>query len=152
VSVAENTTAVTTVTATDPDAGTTLTFSIVGGADAGKFVINSVTGQITFAVAPDFEAPTDVGANNVYDVIVQVSDGHGFIDTQAIAVTVTNVIGVNLTGTNAADTLTGTSKPIPDGLSAARHPSARRQRHPQRRRRNDTDGGTGNDTTIGGRQ
>ena len=34
--------------------------------------------------------PTDVGANNVYDVQVQVSDGT-LTDTQAIEVTVTNV-------------------------------------------------------------
>ena len=39
VSVAENTTAVTTVTATDPDAGQTLSYSIIGGADAAKFTI-----------------------------------------------------------------------------------------------------------------
>src|SRR5256885_9707523 len=41
VSVAENTIAVTTVTATDPDASQTKTFSISGGADAAKFNIGS---------------------------------------------------------------------------------------------------------------
>jgi hypothetical protein len=41
VSVPENTTAATTVTATDPDAGQTLTFSITGGADAASFTIGS---------------------------------------------------------------------------------------------------------------
>src|SRR5215471_913377 len=90
ISVAENTTAVTTVAATDADAGTTLTYSIVGGADAGKFTINSSTGALSFVSAPDFEAPTDAGGNNVYDVTVQVSDGSN-TDSQAIAVTVTNV-------------------------------------------------------------
>ena len=45
---------------------------------------------MSFIAAPDFEAPTDAGANNIYDVTVQVSDGTN-IDTQAIAVTVTNV-------------------------------------------------------------
>ena len=90
VNVAENSTAVTTVTATDPDAGPTLTYSIIGGADAAKFTINATTGVLTFVAAPNFEAPTDVGANNVYDVKVQVSDGT-LTDTQAIAVTVTNV-------------------------------------------------------------
>jgi hypothetical protein len=34
--------------------------------------------------APDFEAPTDVGQNNVYDVTVSVSDGNGGSDSQAI--------------------------------------------------------------------
>jgi hypothetical protein len=33
-----------------------------------------------------------VGGDNVYDVIVQVSDGHGGLDTQAIAVTVSDVV------------------------------------------------------------
>ena len=89
-SILENTTAVTTVTATDPDAATTLVYSISGGADAAKFTINSSTGVLTFIAAPNFEVPTDVGANNVYDVIVKVTDGT-LNDTQAIAVTVTNV-------------------------------------------------------------
>ena len=65
----------TTVTATDVDAGATLTYSIIGGADAAKFTINATTGVLTFVSAPDFEAPADAGANNVYDVTVQVSDG-----------------------------------------------------------------------------
>jgi Subtilase family len=88
-SVPENTTAVTTVLASDGDAGSTLTYSISGGADQAMFSINGGTGALTFAVAPNFEVPTDVGANNVYDVTVQVSDGLN-VDTQAIAVTVTN--------------------------------------------------------------
>ncbi|WP_150291411.1 cadherin domain-containing protein [Sphingobium estronivorans] len=89
VSVRSNSTAVTTVTATDPDVGTVLTYSISGGVDAAKFVINSATGALSFATAPDFTAPTDNGANNVYDVIVRASDG-ALYDEQAIAVTITN--------------------------------------------------------------
>ncbi|MGE4588028.1 MAG: cadherin domain-containing protein [Acidaminococcaceae bacterium] len=91
VSIVEDTTAVTTVTATDADVpADTLTYSITGGADAAKFTINSSTGALSFITAPNYEAPTDAGGNNVYDVIVQVSDGHGGTDTQAIAVTVTD--------------------------------------------------------------
>jgi hypothetical protein len=90
VLIAENTTAVTTVTATDPDAGQTLSYSLIGGADASKFAINATTGALAFLTAPNFEAPTDAGVNNIYDVTVQVSDGNGGTDTQAIAVTVTN--------------------------------------------------------------
>src|SRR5207244_1555057 len=48
ISIAENTTAVTTVTATDADAGTTLAYSIVGGADAAKFTIDASTGALSF--------------------------------------------------------------------------------------------------------
>jgi Ca2+-binding RTX toxin-like protein len=88
-SVAENTTAVTTVTAIDPDAGTTLTYSIVGGADSSLFTIDSGTGVLSFVSAPDFENPQDAGLNNQYEVIVQASDGTLF-DTQTITVTVTN--------------------------------------------------------------
>ena len=91
VNVAENTTAVTTVAATDADLPTqTLTYSIVGGADAGLFTINGSTGELTFASAPDFETPIDADGNNVYEVTVQASDGT-LTDTQDISVTVTAV-------------------------------------------------------------
>ena len=103
VSIVENTTAVTTVTATDPDVGQTLSYSIIGGADASKFTIGSSTGALSFVTAPNFELPTDAGGNNVYDVIVQASDGHGGIDSQAIAVTVTDVFE------NSPPTIAGTA-------------------------------------------
>src|ERR671922_211181 len=90
VTAAENTTAVTTVTATDPDAGTTLTYSISGGADATKFSIGPTSGVLTFVTAPNYEAPTDANGDNVYEVTVKASDGSLF-DTQAISVTVTDV-------------------------------------------------------------
>ena len=89
ISVAESTVAVTTVGATDADLpAQTLSFSIVGGVDAGRFTIDAGTGALSFAAAPDHEAPTDANADNVYDVTVQVSDGM-LTDTQSIAVTVT---------------------------------------------------------------
>lgn len=91
INVAENTSPVTTVTGTDVNAGQTLTYSIAGGADASQFAINSSTGQLSFVSAPNYEAPTDRGGNNIYDVTVQVSDGSGGTDTQVIAVNVTNV-------------------------------------------------------------
>ena len=91
ISIAENTTAVTTVTATDADLPVqTLTYSISGGADAARFTIDSATGVLSFLAAPDYELPTDAGANNVYDVTVQVSDG-ALVDVQTIAVTVAAV-------------------------------------------------------------
>ncbi|QQG36425.1 MAG: cadherin domain-containing protein [Micavibrio aeruginosavorus] len=90
ISIGENGTAVTIVTATDPDIPTTLTYSIAGGADAARFAIDSATGVLTFLTAPNYESPTDNGADNIYDVIVQVSDG-SLTDTQTLAVTVTNV-------------------------------------------------------------
>jgi drug/metabolite transporter superfamily protein YnfA len=90
VSVAENTTAVTTVTAADPNSGTTLTYSIIGGADAAKFQIDVSTGVLTFVTAPNYEARADANGDNVYEVTVQVSDG-SLTDSQAISIAVTNV-------------------------------------------------------------
>lgn len=88
-STEENTTAVLTVTVTDPDGGAP-NYSITGGADQSEFSIDAVTGELTFAAAPDFENPTDVGADNVYEVEVTVGDGNGGADTQLITVTVTD--------------------------------------------------------------
>jgi parallel beta-helix repeat protein/VCBS repeat-containing protein len=88
---AENGTAVATVTAGDIDLPPqTLTYSISGGADAALFTVNATTGVLAFASAPNFEAPSDVGIDNVYDVTVRVSDGSGGSDTQAFSITVTD--------------------------------------------------------------
>ena len=78
-----------TVAATDPDAGTTLTYSI-SGADAALFNIDAATGAVTFKSSPNYEAPGDAGGNNVYDVNVTASDGTN-ATTKAVAITVTNV-------------------------------------------------------------
>jgi Ca2+-binding RTX toxin-like protein len=89
-SIAENTRAVMTVAAADVDAGTAFTYSIAGGADGALFQVDAVTGALSFKAAPDFDAPKDKARDNVYDVVVQVSDGF-LTDKQAIAVAVTNV-------------------------------------------------------------
>ncbi|MGO4832166.1 cadherin repeat domain-containing protein, partial [Rhizobiaceae sp. 2RAB30] len=89
VAVTENTTGVTTVRATDKETAT-LTYSIVGGADKALFTIDARTGALVFKAAPDFEAPKDNGKNNVYDVIVQASDGK-LIDVQSLQVSVKDV-------------------------------------------------------------
>ena len=92
VNVAENSTAVLTLTASDADQpAQTLTFSLVGGIDSGKFQLNSSTGALTFASAPDRENPTDANGDNVYIVQVQASDGTRTSSTQTINVTVTGV-------------------------------------------------------------
>src|SRR5207302_656850 len=91
ITIAENSTAVTTVTASDADAGTTLTYSITGGADAAKFSNDATTGALSFETAAGYENLTDASGNNVYDVVVQVSDGTNFL-SQALPVTVSTVI------------------------------------------------------------
>ena len=103
VSIAENSTAVTPVTATDPDLDG-ITFSIVDGVDKDRFSINPATGALAFLLTPDFENPTDVGGNNTYEVVVAASDG-SLSDTQALTVLVTNENGVTITGSKNADTV-----------------------------------------------
>lgn len=89
-SVVENTTAVTTVTATDDDSDTP-TFSITGvTADDALFSITA-GGVLTFLAAPDFETPGDIGTDNVYDIEITADDGNGGTAAQNIAVTVTDV-------------------------------------------------------------
>ncbi|MGB5539518.1 MAG: DUF2341 domain-containing protein [Gammaproteobacteria bacterium] len=97
INVAENTLAVTTVTSSDVDLDTP-SYSISGGADAAQFTINSGTGALSFVSAPDFENPTDAGADNVYTVTVQVSDGNGGIDAQSITINVIDMAdGIRVT-------------------------------------------------------
>lgn len=89
--VNENQTVVSTIVATDPNAGDTLSFAIAGANDAGKFTIDATTGNLSFVSAPDYESPGDVNGDNLYEVVVQVSDGLGGVDTQSIAVSVANL-------------------------------------------------------------
>ncbi len=84
-SVPEGTTAVAQLTANE-----SVTWSISGGADAGKFSIDS-SGNLSFDSAPDFEAPSDTDSNNTYVVQVQAVDGSGNVSTQTVTVTVTDV-------------------------------------------------------------
>ena len=87
-SVAENTTTV--ATATVSDASTAVTFAL-SGADAAAMTIGESSGVIAFASAPDFENPTDVGADNVYNVTVSATDDAGS-NSADVAVTVTDVL------------------------------------------------------------
>ena len=73
VTVTENSTAVATYQAVDPDGATTFTWTL-GGNDAGAFEISDA-GVLTFDPAPDFEAPGDANTNNIYEVTVQADDG-----------------------------------------------------------------------------
>ena len=87
-SVAENTTTV--ATATVSDASTAVTFAL-SGADAAAMTIGESSGVIAFASAPDFENPTDVGGDNVYNVTVSATDDAGS-NSADVAVTVTDVL------------------------------------------------------------
>ncbi len=134
VQIAERTTATATLTASDPDIGASIAWSIAGGDDAALFAIDAATGALSFKAAPLFAAPTDAGSNNVYDVIVRASDGSLF-DEQALAITVTDAPDI-FTGTGANDVFTASdgSDWTLSGLGG-----------------NDTlSGNSGNDTILGG--
>ncbi len=89
VTVEEAQTAVTTIQAADID-GDVITYSISGGDDAALFEIDSATGELTFAGAPDFEQPSDSNSDNIYVVEVTATDKDGS-DSQTISITVTDV-------------------------------------------------------------
>ena len=92
VSVAENVTFVTTVTATDADLPIqTVTYSLNGGADSAMFALNGTNGDLTFLAPPDFETPGDVNGDNVYEVNVRAFDGNGGTEDQSLLITVTDV-------------------------------------------------------------
>lgn len=90
VSVNENTTAAYTVLASDVDANTSLSYAIVGGADATLFTIDGTTGAILFKSAPDYESAQDAAHTHVYNIQVTASDG-ALTSNQNVAITVDNV-------------------------------------------------------------
>jgi hypothetical protein len=69
--------------------------TISSGADAARFNISrsdTDTAIIKFNVSPDFEAPADVGGNNVYDLTLTATDTAGNAGIQSITITVTDVV------------------------------------------------------------
>ena len=89
---AENATgAVYTAVAVSDVVGASISFSISGGADSAKFSINS-SGVVSFVSSPNHESATDVGGNNVYDIVIRATEaGNTHTVTQSVAVTVTDV-------------------------------------------------------------
>ena len=87
-SVAENaatTTVVYTVTATDPDTGDTLTYSL-SGTDKDLFNIDASSGEVTLIASADFEAKASYSIN-----VIATDDGTGALDdTLAVTVNVTD--------------------------------------------------------------
>ncbi len=91
INIDENTTAVTTVAASDADLPShTITYHIVGGADAGLFQVDANTGELSFISGRDRENATDADADHVYEVEVQATDGTLF-DTQLIRVNLQDI-------------------------------------------------------------
>ena len=74
ISVTEGSTTAFTAAATDPE-GSSITWSITGGADGGKFSIVPGTGVVTFVTEPSYSAPTDTDTHNDYVLEITASDG-----------------------------------------------------------------------------
>ena len=92
--------------ADDQDSGDSISWSLAG-TDAGDFAIEN--GILSFRENPDFESPADSGRNNVYNVVVRVSDGKnrdGQTDTRIDA---TLAVTVTVSNEDEAGTLTLTS-------------------------------------------
>ena len=88
-SIAENETAVATIRVSESS-----TISLSSGVDQGKFRIlqtDSTTANLSLATAPNFEVPTDSGADNTYQVGIRASDAAGNSAYMSLTVTVTNV-------------------------------------------------------------
>ena len=95
-SVPENTTAVGTITAADPDAADTHVDYGDSGTDRALFVTSSTGGVITFANAPDFEDPQGGASDdsNEYTFVVNAASGAGdrrMGSTLNVKVTVTDI-------------------------------------------------------------
>lgn len=87
-SVSEAQTSAYVISAVDAE-GDTISYSI-SGTDAAQFSVDSETGEVSFNTVPDFEAPTDAGGNNIYDITVTASDGSNS-NSQSISITVTDI-------------------------------------------------------------
>jgi VCBS repeat-containing protein len=93
------------VTDSDNDA---ITYAL-SGADAAKFSI-SAGGDLRLLAAPNYEAPTDQGANNQYVVTVTVKDVANAVDTITYTVNVADVAeGTAIQGTATGQTVTGSA-------------------------------------------
>jgi len=71
------------------------TVTISSGADAARFNITrseTNTAIIKFNVSPDFEAPVDVGGNNIYELTLTATDAASNSGMQSITITVANLV------------------------------------------------------------
>ena len=87
VTVAENSTAVATVSATASACGS-VAYSLAG-TDSALFTVSDA-GVVEFAAAPDYETPGDANSDNVYEFNAVATNGSA-TDSLAMVVTVTDV-------------------------------------------------------------
>ena len=85
ISVAENQTSIATIACSE-----TCTLAMISGVDSAAVTFTPATGVLVFKVAPDYEAPNDVGADRIYLISVQGTDVAGNSTTINYTVTITN--------------------------------------------------------------
>lgn len=100
ISIAENLTNIATVSCNE-----SCTLTMTSGSDSASVTFNTATGALAFRVAPDYEAPGDVGADRTYQVIIQGTDSAANSTSVTYSITVTNS---NETSTVDAPTISGT--------------------------------------------
>ena len=109
-SIAENASTLTNAATITVSESSTIT--ITSGTDSALFTIvisDSVSAQIRFLAPPNFESPSDVGTNNVYNMSIRATDTFGNIANQSISITVTNVNeapSITINGSAATHTIT----------------------------------------------
>jgi Ca2+-binding RTX toxin-like protein/glucose/arabinose dehydrogenase len=88
--------------------GDAIIWSIAPGLDAGRFAIDA-SGQLSFTSPADYEAPDDANGDRTYDVTVEAHDAAGAVTTQAIRLTITDVVFEAIEGSDAGELILGTS-------------------------------------------
>lgn len=94
LNVEENTVGVVyTARASDAN-GDAVTLSVIGGPDAAIISLNASTGELSFSIDLDFEAPGDANADNIYEITLEARDGRGGVATLNLEIVVTDQVDV----------------------------------------------------------
>lgn len=125
LSLSENVQALAMLTATDDldSVGNGLTFSLNGGADSTLFSLDALTGNLQFINAPDFENPGDADHDNVYDLVVRVTDSLGEYSDTALSVQVTDQATLQLILTGGQSLSVGVTQTQSTLSSTAQYPT-----------------------------
>jgi hypothetical protein len=107
ISIYETTTAVTTLTANE-----TVTWTLLSGVDSASVALTGAL--LSFKTLRDFEAPTDSGANNVYNFTIRATDSVGNTTDLAMAITILDAFEATVISFNqiVGNTLKGTPRSI----------------------------------------
>ena len=87
--IAEGNSVITDINGTDAD-GHSLSYSIIGGTDQSKILVDSHSGVLRFAEVPDYEYPHDSDIDNQYLITLNISDGYASTQVN-IVVTVLDI-------------------------------------------------------------